>query len=150
MILFGAARHRFGHAFRLPPENVWVDDVVWMLAGGIQHSPTSLLVFLEEMRRQKQEQLLRPGRQATGGEAQLPVGQPQMSDGHPEVFAESVRQKLPAESAQLQQIKLWIVGACGFVQHAHLESSLGNAFNILKSYSYNRCCVAPLVLAGGN
>jgi len=61
------------------------------------------------MRCQEKEQLLRPRGQAAGGEAQLPVGQPQVGNGHAEVLTESVRQKLPAQGAQFQQIELGIV-----------------------------------------
>jgi len=56
----------------------------------------------------------------------VPVG-----NGHAEVLTESVRQKLPAQGAQLQQIELGIVGTCGLVQHAHLLDEYWTIYQVI-------------------
>lgn len=46
-----------------------------------------------------------------------------MRNGHAQILAERVGQKLPAKGAQLEQIEPGIVRAGGIVQHAHLQIS---------------------------
>lgn len=88
----------------LGPKYRRIQHVVrWVLVDANDVLQPSVLVLLQQVRCQQQKQLLRPRRQSTAREAQLPVRQPQVGDAHSQIFGERIGQELPLEGAHLEQ-----------------------------------------------